>query len=212
LIPEVTVIVITADQIDSRRNADEAGPTIEMINTRWRGDLALLAERTAGDEIQLVMSTTSVALSIALELTRSEQWSVGIGVGTVREPLGTHARESTGPAFIAARTAVDRAKKSLTHCAVAAEPQHPLAADASALLDLLLIIRGRRSPEGWELYDLLQSGLSQRDSAATLGISPQSVSQRAQVAHLRAEASATVAIANVLDNLVTEATHGEDSR
>ena len=206
------MIVITADQINSRASADEAGPAITLINKKWGDELVLAAERTAGDEIQLVTSTASVALAIVLELTRSEQWSVGIGVGTVREPLGTHARESTGPAFIAARTAVDRAKKSPTHCAVAADPQHPLAADASALTDLLLIIRGRRSPEGWELYDLLQSGLSQRDAAAALGISPQSVSQRAQVAHLRAEASATVAIANVLDNLVTEVTHGEDAR
>ncbi|MGV8881963.1 MAG: DNA-binding protein [Rhodoglobus sp.] len=205
------MIVITADQINSRASADEAGPAITLINKKWGDELVLAAERTAGDEIQLVTSTAAVALAIALELTRSEQWSVGLGVGTVREPLGTHARESTGAAFIAARTAVDRAKKSPTHCAVAADPRHPLAADASALTDLLLIIRGRRSPEGWELYDLLQSGLSQRDAAATLGISPQSVSQRAQVAHLRAEASATVAIANVLDNLVAEVTHGEDA-
>lgn len=206
------MIVITADQINSRANADEAGPALTLINEKWGHDLALAAERTAGDEIQLVATASSVALAIALELIRSEQWSVGIGVGTVREPLGTHARESTGAAFIAARTAVDRAKKSPTHCAVAAEPRHPLAADASALLDLLLIIRGRRSPEGWELYDLLQSGLSQRDAAAALGISPQSVSQRAQVAHLRAEASATVAIANVLDNLVAEVAHGEEAQ
>jgi len=206
------MIVITADQINSRASADEAGPAITLINKKWGDELVLAAERTAGDEIQLVTSTASVALAIVLELTRSEQWSVGIGVGTVREPLGTHARESTGPAFIAARTAVDRAKKSPTHCAIAADPPHALAADASALTDLLLIIRGRRSSEGWELYDLLQSGLSQRDAAAALGISPQSVSQRAQVAHLRAEASATVAIANVLDNLVTEVTHGEDAR
>ena len=198
------MIVITADQVNSRASADEAQPAIAYINERWRADLVLVAERTAGDEIQLVTDSSTTALAIALELTRFGRWSVGIGAGAVRHPLGIHARESTGAAFIAARAAVDRAKKSPTHCAVASDPGHPLAADATALVDLLLILRGRRSPEGWELHDLLGSGLSQQEAAVALGITPQSVSQRAQVAHLRAEAAATVAIANVLDNLHSE--------
>jgi len=200
------MLVITADQVNSRQNADEAENAIHEVNERWGDNLVLPAERTAGDEIQLVTNSASTALAIVLALTRSQHWSVGIGIGSVRTPLGTHARESTGPAFIAARAAVDRAKKSATRCAVESDPGRPLAADASALTDLLLILRSRRSPEGWELHDLLESGLSQREAAATLGITPQSVSQRAQVANLRAEAAATVAIANVLDNLNTEVT------
>lgn len=200
------MIVITADQINSRETADEASSAIDLINARWGTQLLLPAERTAGDEIQLVTESASTALDIALELTRIGKWSVGVGIGDVRLPLGEHARESSGPAFIAARAAVDRAKKSATHCAVESDPTLALATDASALTDLLLILRSRRSPEGWELHDLLASGLSQRDAAAALGITPQSVSQRAQVANLRAEAAATVAVANVLDNLNTEAT------
>lgn len=200
------MIVITADQINSRETADEARSAIDLINARWESELILAAERTAGDEIQLVTQSAPTALAIALELTRTGKWSVGIGIGDVRLPLGDHARESSGPAFIAARAAVDRAKKSATHCAVESDPPLELAADASALTDLLLLLRVRRSAEGWELHDLLDSGLSQRDAAAALGITPQSVSQRAQVANLRAEAAATVAVANVLDNLNTEAT------
>lgn len=205
------MIVITADQVNSRSTADEAEPTISLVNERWGGELILPAERTAGDEIQLLTDTGACALAIALELTRSGQWSVGLGVGTVRMPLGDHARESTGDAFIAARRAVDRAKKSATRCAVVAEPAHPLAADASALVDLLLILRSRRTAEGWELQELLDTGLSQRAAAGKLGITPQSVSQRAQTANLRSETAATVALANVLDNLNREVSLKEGS-
>jgi hypothetical protein len=200
------MIVLTADQRNSRATADAAGPTLARIEARWSARLHLPAERTAGDEIQMLVDSAATALEITLDLTRSGRWSVGIGVGTVRLPLGSHVRESAGAAFIAARDAVDRAKKSLTHCAVSAEPGHPLASDAESLIDLLLLLRARRTPEGWELQELLSSGLTQAEAAASLGITPQSASQRARVAGLRVEEAATVALANLLERLDAEVT------
>ena len=198
------MIVITADQRNSRSTPDAAASAIDDLNRAWGSVLVLPAERTAGDEIQLLADSGATALGIALQLTRTGSWSVGIGAGGVRRPLAGHVRESAGPAFIAARDAVDRAKRSLTHCAVSADPEHPLAEGIEALIDLLLIQRGRRSPEGWQLHDLLRSGLSQAEAATKLGITPQSVSQRARVAGLRVEEAATVALASLLDDLDAE--------
>ena len=198
------MIVITADQRNSRSTPDAVASAIADLNRTWGSALVLSAERTAGDEIQLLADSGATALGVALQLTRTGSWSVGMGAGSVRRPLGDHVRESAGPAFIAAHDAVDRAKRSVTHCAVTADPEHPRAEGIEALLDLLLIQRGRRSAEGWQLHDLLQSGLSQADAAERLGITPQSVSQRARVASLRVENAATVALASLLDDLDAE--------
>jgi hypothetical protein len=195
------VIVITADQIDSRSTADAAGEAIEYVNGRFADHLALAADRTAGDEIQVLVDTGRAALDIALALTRSGRWSVGIGIGTVREPLGHGIRESTGDAFISARTAVERAKKKTTRFAVACSAKPAEASDIEALVDLLLILRARRSGQGWEMRDLISRGLTQADAATELGITPQSASKRARTADLRAEDAAIGPLARIVDAL-----------
>lgn len=167
--------------------------------------LELPVDRTAGDEIQLVLTTPAAALSAILWLTRTGAWSVGCGVGTVNEPLGASSRESTGPAFFAARDAVDAAKKKDTRFAlrsfelaanVAASPIG--SADGEALINLLLLQRARRSDEGWALYDLMAAGETQAAAASTLGITPQAASKRARVAGIRGEFAAVPALAQVL--------------
>lgn len=158
--------------------------------------LPLPPERTAGDELQLATGSAELALDILLTLARTGEWSVGLGLGAAR--LGTHVRASSGDAFIAARRAVDRAKKKPTRAAIDSEPAGADAADVEALLDLLLLTRSRRSDEGWELFDLLDRGLSQAAAAATLGISPQAASDRAQAAGLKQDRAATEALGRLL--------------
>ena len=70
-----------------------------------------------------------------------------------------------------------------------------------ALVRLLVELRDRRSDEGWEVYDLLAEGLSQREAAARLGITPGAVSLRAKAAGLRAEEGAIPALERVLARL-----------
>ena len=48
------MFVITADQVNSRATADIVGETISRVNTRSAGALLLPADRTAGDELQLL--------------------------------------------------------------------------------------------------------------------------------------------------------------
>jgi hypothetical protein len=193
------MIVITADQVDSRSTPDLASETIAAINRDHADHLVLAADRTAGDEIQMLVDDGRAAIGLVLALTRTGRWSVGLGFGTVRQPLGASIRESTGDAFVAARSAVDRAKKRQTRFAAASEPPRPAARDFEALVDLLLILRARRSDQGWEMHDLVNRGLSQADAAMRIGITPQSASKRARAADLRAEEAAIAPLARLAD-------------
>jgi len=195
------MIVITADQVDSRSTADLATDTLAMLNADFARGLLLSADRTAGDEIQLLVRDGRTAVDVVLALTRAGRWSVGLGVGSVREPLGSSIRESTGDAFVAARSAVDRAKKKATRFAAAAEPRRTEAHDLEALVDLLLILRARRSEQGWEIHDLVTRGLTQADAASAIGITPQSASKRARAAELRAEDAAIEPLSRLVDTL-----------
>ncbi len=208
------MFVITADQRNSRRSADAVAEVLQQLNAERENDLALPAERTAGDEVQMLLTSAQAALEIALELTRTGQWSVGIGIGAVSTPYGATVRATSGPAFLAARTAIDRAKKSPAKCAIDSDPTNGLTEDLDPLVELLILMRNRRTDNGWELYDLLSTGITQADAAEQLGISPQSASQRALVAGLRTEEDAVRALANLLDRahdaLGTDSTPAND--
>jgi DNA-binding NarL/FixJ family response regulator len=77
-------------------------------------------------------------------------------------------------------------------------------ADAEALVALLIELRDRRTPEGWEVYDLLADGLTQRDAAARLGVSEGAISLRAKAAALRVEEAAVPALERALARLDEE--------
>ena len=190
------MIVITADQRNSRGTPDAAGSALTDLTAAWGHRLTLPVERSAGDEIQAVTASAEVAMGIVLQLTRTQRWSVGVGTGEVA--LGGNTRESTGPAFVAARRAVDRAKKRPTHFALESEPDAQLTIHVESLVDLLLMLRQRRTEPGWQLFDLLADGGTQIEAARTLGITPQSVSERAITAAVRADEAATVALASIL--------------
>jgi hypothetical protein len=192
------VFVITADQVDSRHRADLVETTIAGIDREWGSALALPADRTAGDELQLLVASAPVALEIALELTRRRDWSVGCGIGRVGQPLPEQTRAAAGGAFIAARAAVDAAKKRDTRFALRAETAETDAADLESVVELLLLTRARRSDEGWQLYDIMNQGLTQAEAAQRIGITPQAASKRARAAAIRAELAAVPALGRML--------------
>jgi hypothetical protein len=188
------MFVITADQVDSRNQPDRAGEMMTELTGELGEALELPVDRTAGDEIQMLIRTADATVTAILMLTRTGQWSVGCGLGAVGTPLPENAREAVGPAFIAARAAVDSAKKRDTRFAVRGSDT---ARDAQSLTDLLLQLRGKRSPQGWELYDLLEAGETQATAAERLGISPQAASKRARAAGIRFEANAVPALSRL---------------
>ncbi|MGN6429066.1 MAG: DNA-binding protein [Leifsonia sp.] len=206
-----TMFVITADQVGSRTRPDIVGSVQARLDERYGERLALPVDRNAGDELQALTADAATALALVLDLTRSDEWSVGLGIGSVRLPLPRNTREAAGDAFVAARSAVTRAKRTPGRfaCEAVAEPQS--GEDAEALLGLLLAIRASRSDAGWELYDLVTSGLTQAEAGARLGITPQSASDRARAAALRVELAAHPALTRLLQNADAAQAAGADA-
>jgi hypothetical protein len=199
------VFVVTVDQVDSRAHDDLVGRAVRDVTVAYADTLVLPAERTAGDEFQVAVDDAGAVLDIVRELTRAGSWSVGVGVGGVRHPLPASTREATGDAYYAARAAVDRAKKAPTRFAletVADEGETAdLAHDCEALIDLLLSLRERRTDGGWEIADLLASGMSQKQAAESLGITASAASLRIRAAGIRLEDRSVVALRRLLDRL-----------
>jgi len=194
------MFVITADQVDSRGRPDIVAPVLAALNERSGDRLLLPVDRNAGDELQALTADAATAFDIVTTLARGDAWSVGLGIGEVRTPLPPHTREAGGDAFVAAREAVTRAKHTPTRFAAAAVAAPQPAADVEALIRLLLTLRAGRSEAGWELYDLVSSGLTQAEAGARLGITPQSASDRARAAGLRADLAAQPALVRLLQS------------
>ncbi|RWZ46453.1 DNA-binding protein [Labedella phragmitis] len=213
------MFVITADQVDSRSTDDAAAGALRDIGAEFGDRLRLPPDRTAGDEIQALTGSADTAYRLVLRLTRDGRWSVGLGVGTIREPLGDSTRASTGNAFFAARTAIDAAKRTPARFALRAEPPTDESRDRStntalgadgieALIALVLALREKRTDKGWEVHDLLDAGSTQSEAARTLGITQGAVSMRARTGSSREEFAASEAIVRLLENLHTTTTDG----
>ncbi|MDZ8171356.1 DNA-binding protein [Microbacterium xanthum] len=191
------MFVITSDQRNSRDGDDLVPPALDLLDRLGEDRWAARPERTAGDEIQMATADPALALATLLTLTRTGDWSVGVGAGPVERPLPSSVRAGRGIAFVAAREAVERAKSASSRCTVVGGSGGH---DADALVALLIDLRDRRSPEGWEVFDLLAEGMTQREAAERLGISAGAVSLRAKAAGLRLEEAATPALVHVLEH------------
>lgn len=188
------MFVVTADQRGSTGHPDLVAALLEEF-PQWSvqvGDAVVLPmERTVGDEVQTLLATAEAAVDLALWLCRSGDWSIGIGAGAVEEPLGVTARASTGPAFLHARHAVERAKARTEPVPMVVRGEaEPSATHATAIMQLLASVLGRRSAAGWEVADLVRAGHNRQAVAGALSISEQAVSQRARTAMLEEESRA----------------------
>ncbi|TFD92606.1 DNA-binding protein [Cryobacterium lactosi] len=208
------MFVITADQIDSRHDRDRASEMIADLVGRHGAAFALPPDQTSGDEIQLLVPDAADAFNVLLDLHRTGFWSVGLGIGRIRTPLPATTRQATGDAFIAAREAVTRAKRAEARFALETpatdadatprgsdSPATSTTAEVEALVSMLLLLRQRRTVEGWAAVDLLESGLAQTAIARRLGISTAAVSQRVKTAQWKVERSAHPALVRLLQNL-----------
>jgi hypothetical protein len=196
--------VITADQIGSRADIDRSEAMRLELQAEFGDRLALPVDQTAGDEVQAITADPATALELILALHRAERWSIGLGIGDVREPLPDAVRKAAGPAFVAAREAVDAGKRADGRFALrAADDRRGLldAAQVEALIRILLLLRDRRTPQGWEAVDLVRDGRTQKDAARLLGISDAAVSQRLRAAQWNADGDAGPALVRLLADL-----------
>jgi hypothetical protein len=185
--------VLTVDQIDSRTGADRVGPVLAQL-----ADVptVLPFTRTVGDEFQGLLDQELSVVDVILILMREAHWHIGLGIGSVEEPFTSgDPRSARGPAFLAARTAVERAKLELSHIAVAAvDGSMDETTDVQTVLRLVEGLLDKRTEAGWQAVDLLRTGHTRGQIAAQLQISRQAVGQRLQAAHwtLEEEASPTL--------------------
>lgn len=177
------MFVVTADQHASQRSDDRVPAMLADLGAA-PFEPVLPFERTVGDEIQGVLATPADVLAASSRLHRYGHWAVGIGLGPVTE-LAETSSASRGPAFVAARTAVERARSKAVPVPVAIETadqrRDAAVSHAEALAQLLASVQRRRSRAGWEVIDLLP-GPTQAAIAERLDISPAAVSQRLRAA------------------------------
>jgi SatD family (SatD) len=187
--------VLTVDQIQSRAQQDLVEVTLAGLG---QVDTMLPFTRTVGDEFQGLLVNAASVVDVTLSLMRTLAWHIGIGIGAVQQPLPSDARQARGPAFLAARGAVEAAKKELTHLSVRSEPDRVEVRDVEATFRLLIALQQRRSPQGWEAAELMDQGLTQAAAASTLAITRQALSQRLQAAHWSLDREARPVLARLL--------------
>ncbi|GAA4656258.1 MarR family transcriptional regulator [Arthrobacter cryoconiti] len=103
------MFVMTIDQRGSRQGPDLVP---ELLSVLADIPVLLAFERSVGDEVQGLLDSPKSVIEVAMRALRSGQWYVGIGVGDVDKPLGASPREGSGAAFVQARQAVDKAKRT----------------------------------------------------------------------------------------------------
>ena len=171
------MIVLTADQRSSRTDVDRVPDLL-----RRYADLPAVRgfDRTAGDEVEAVFDDPERAAAVAVELAASGFWSVGLGVADVETPLPSAARAGRGPAFIAAREAVEAAKNRRVPLQVVGPS--PWCVHAQTAAALLVDLLTERTEAGREAVALVADGLTQAQAAKKLAITPQAVSLRLRTA------------------------------
>lgn len=204
-------LVVTADQVSSRTRSDAVPAALDALRPA-SSRLRLGFDRTVGDEIQALTRSPGAVVEAVVTLSRLGGWRIGVGIGEVERPLPATTREARGGAYIAARDAVERARRHATLIALARVPASttriaataaespeeairtktvrglPYGGDRTSIErcdrraeDALIVLRAllsRRTQEGWQAMQLVQSGLSNKAVASVLGVSESAVSQR----------------------------------
>jgi hypothetical protein len=177
------VFVVTIDQKRSRRGQAGAEAFAKRLNQALAGGLALAFEVTVGDELQGVLDSPRALVEAARLGVTDGRWWMGVGLGDVQ--LAASARRSSGPGFVHAREAVERAKRLPWALAVTGSSEEARALERA--FALWLTILQDRSEKGWETVALRRSGKQEREIAQELGITQQAVNQRLRAAHYLAE-------------------------
>ena len=154
------MFALTIDQRGSRLSDDGVPGLLDLL----AGTETVRAfERTVGDEVQGLVS---------------------VRVGDVDSPTPPSVRAARGPALFAARVAVERAARCTAGVALEAGEGRDAqdALDAETVLQVLGRLVVDRSPDGQEAVDEVRRHATQRAAAEQLGITPQAMSARLQVA------------------------------
>ncbi len=174
------MFVLTIDQRGSRTRGDKVPHLLQVL-----ADLqtVLPFQRSVGDEVQGVMEDPVVVAEAVARVLRERDWYIGIGIGDVDLPLPANSREASGDAFVVAREAVEKAKKTGDRVPLCVQMHVLEGAEWAQAAEAVLVLWGelvrRRSKAEWRVLDALDAvpGMAQKDVAKELSISPQAVSK-----------------------------------
>ena len=175
-----TMYVLTVDQQSSRTEPDRIP---ELLNAVDDVSTVLPFVRTVGDEAQAVLESAPQVVHACVAMARAGQWSIGIGLGEVEEPLPATSVEARGSAFIAARTAVETAKNSWSPLCIetstTGEDHVKNAQNAQTVLRLMVDLVARATDTQWQITAVMlkNPGTTQAQIAQELNISQQAVSK-----------------------------------
>jgi hypothetical protein len=169
--------VARADLVDEWLAALNSDPALSLVRP---------FERTAGDEMEGLVSDPASLAAITLRALEIGSWWIGIGFGEVETPLPTSVRSGKGSAFVLARRAIESAKgrprTGRSHrVRVFAEGGDP--GDLEAALMLMAVVLARSGIDGSEAVRLRATGLTILEIAKRLAVSKQAVSQQLLAAH-----------------------------
>ncbi|MEX0762149.1 MAG: SatD family protein [Dehalococcoidia bacterium] len=185
--------VLIGDVEDSRGLPDRAGAqrglqqALRRLNEELEHELAAPLALTAGDEIQGLLNSPEVAVSIIVRLA-DELFPVrliyGLGTGALATGISSHVAEIDGPAFHRARNALTAAGH--TGSWLAAEGFGPeLDRALSALFHLMSAIRSRWTGKQAS-YTAAARTMMQKDVAGQFGVSPSVISESLKSASFEA--------------------------
>lgn len=200
-------LVLTVDQRGSRHAADRVGDLLDVLAD---APTLLAFRRTAGDEVQALVTDAEQLPALVERVLRSGGWRLGLGLGAVEAPLPQDVREARGPAFVRARAAVEAARTSPAGLRVHAPESAETAARAlESALWLWASLLERRTDRGWDVVDLVDAGNTYEQAAHRLGITPSAVSQRAAAAGLAEGRRARELVAHLAGLALTSADPAE---
>ena len=168
------MFALTIDQRSSRAQDDRVPGLLALL-----GDVATVLpfERTAGDEVQGLVSDPEGVIAVIERTMRSQGWSIGLGIGELDTPLPGSVREARGPALLCARDAVEAAKKApAVHLAVRGGSASAVS-EVEAMLRLMGVVLRRRTPGQWRVIAAVAAAGTRAKAAQDLGITVQAISK-----------------------------------
>lgn len=169
--------VVTLKQRDRRECGDLGDDLLRNLS----GIPALTPFQRSGPTVVLGSPESAEdAVGAVLHALRQRHWMVGLGIGSLYEPVPSDAQYLQGSALGYAHTALERAEHTGDRVPLSVVGNDmQLAGEAEAVLRLLGQIVATRSTAEWAVLDLLTPGLrgQQKLVAAELGISAQAVSK-----------------------------------
>lgn len=171
------VYVVTLKQRDRRENGDHGDELLQRLSHIP----ALTPFQHSGSTLLVgAPETAENAVDAILVALRHPHWNVGVGVGSLYEPVPRDAQYLQGTALGYSHTALEKAEHTGDRVPLSIVGHDmQLSVEAEAVLRLLGQIVSTRSVAEWAVLDLLTPGLrgQQKLVAAELGISAQAVSK-----------------------------------